>query len=342
MMQLKIGHISEGIAGHDGQALGVIKSLSDSGIDLNVIPINVAWKLHSLRSVLRFFSRKLSKYPNSFTTKLILCCYKFSKPDAIDIFISSGANLAPLNLSLAKIYGSKNIHLSSVRDWSVADFTAYITTKKISSLKNNLSPDIVPNLFDPDKCEKAGKDFLFQNQLQNKSFALLVMGGDGIGYSYKREEWQAMIKNFSEYCALNNSLPLFITSRRTPKEIEEEINQNYDTSFSVLFHSEQKRGSFSHLLYIAEHIFVTEDSSTMLSEVISSGKKAISIYPANIAAPIKYKEIIEKYENLRFIERCNIGEIHISQHNQEKNIKDRVSVSLKEFNNSLLELLSKK
>ena len=35
MMQLKIGHISEGIAGHDGQALGVIKSLSDSGIDLN-------------------------------------------------------------------------------------------------------------------------------------------------------------------------------------------------------------------------------------------------------------------------------------------------------------------
>jgi mitochondrial fission protein ELM1 len=151
-----------------------------------------------------------------------------------------------------------------------------------------------------------------------------------------------MIKNFAEYCALNNSLPLFITSIRTPKEIEEEINQNYDTSFSVLFHSEQKRGSFSHLLYIAENIFVTEDSSTMLSEVISSGKKAISIYPANIAAPIKYKEIIEKYENLRFIERCDIGEIHISQHNQEKNIKDRVRASLKEFNDSLLELLSKK
>ena len=50
----------------------------------------------------------------------------------------------------------------------------------------------------------------------------------------------------------------------------------------------------------------------------------------------------EKNENLKFIERFNIVEIHISQHNQEKNIKDRVSVSLKEFNNSLLELLSKK
>lgn len=338
-MQINVGHLTEGISGHDGQALGVIKNLVDSGHNINVTTISVGWSNRLIRGVLKFISRKLSRFPNSININLITKCYAFSSFRNIDIFISSGANLAPLNLALTKQNNAKNIHLSSKRDWHVQDFTAYITTKKISPLKNNLSPDIVPNLFDPTKCRQAGQTFIKENNLYEDKFSLLILGGNGIGYKYDMDEWEEILKNFSVFCTNTNTKPLFITSPRTPTEVENIIQSKYDTSFSVLFHSENKRGSFSHLLYIASNIFVTEDSSTMLSEAISSGKRVVSIYPKNIDAPEKYSEIIRKYEAFNFVIRRNITEICDGPFNEMIDISSEVKQSFVEFNKLLIELL---
>ena len=339
-MQINIGHLTEGISGHDGQALGVIKNLVDSGQNINVTTISVRWRIKIIRGLLKFFARKLSRFPNPFNIKLITKCYQFSSFKEIDIFISAGANLAPLNLALTKKNNVKNIHLSSKRDWHVQDFTAYITTKKISPLRNNLSPDIVPNLFDPAKCMKAGNRFIAENNLYEDKFSLLILGGNGIGYKYDKNEWDEILKNFSDFCIRSNTKQVFITSPRTPIEVENIIQSRYDTSISVLFHSENKRGSFSHLFYIATNIFVTEDSSTMLSEAISSGKRIVCVYPERINAPKKYTEIIQKYEALNFIKRRNIKEICDTPFNEAIDISSAVNQSLAEFNKLLVELLS--
>ena len=242
-------------------------------------------------------------------------------------------------MALTKQINAKNIHLSSKRDWHIQDFTAYITTKKISPLKNNLSPDIVPNLFDPAKCRQAGQTFIKENNLYEDKFSLLILGGNGIGYKYDMDEWEEILKNFSDFCTNSNTKPIFITSPRTPTEVENIIQSKYDTSFSVLFHSEKKRGSFSHFLYIASNLFVTEDSSTMLSEAISSGKRVVSIYPKNINAPEKYSEIIRKYEALNFVIRRNISEICDGPFNEMIDISFEVNQAFVEFNKLLIELL---
>ena len=338
-MKLNVGHLTEGISGHDGQALGVIKNLADSGYSINVTTISVGWRTRFTRGLLKFISRKLSRFPNSININLITMCYSFSSFSNIDIFISSGANLAPLNLALTKKNNAKNIHLSSKRDWHIKDFNAYITTKKISPLKNNLSPDIVPNLFDPAKCMRAGEAFIKENNLHEEKFSLLILGGNGIGYKYDKHEWDEILKNFSDFCQQSNTKPLFITSPRTPNEVESIIQLKYETSFSVLFHSENKRGSFPHLLYMASNIFVTEDSSTMLSEAISAGKRVACIYPKNINAPEKYTEIIRKYEALNFIKRKNINEISDVVLNEMIDITSNVNQSFAEFNKLLTELL---
>ena len=101
-MQINVGHLTEGISGHDGQVLGVIKNLVDSGKNINVTTISVGWRLKPIRGVLKFISRKLSKFPNLNNINLITKCYTFSSFSNIDIFISSGANLAPLNLAITK------------------------------------------------------------------------------------------------------------------------------------------------------------------------------------------------------------------------------------------------
>ena len=146
-MQIRIVHLSEGIAGHDGQVLGVIKTLRDAEYDISVKTVIVSWKIYALRGLLRLLSRKLSRYPNTISTRLIKLCYSITPIADVDIVISGGANLAPLNLALSKLLKVKNIHLSSPRDWRVSDFTAYITSTRVSESSSNLVPEIVPNQF---------------------------------------------------------------------------------------------------------------------------------------------------------------------------------------------------
>ena len=219
-MQFNICHLSEGISGHDGQVLGIIKTLSDAGHEVSTLTLNVNWRIHSLRGLLRFISRKLSKYPNFLTVKLILKCYKFTPLNKTNIIVSGGANLAPLNLALSKQHNTKNIHLSTPRDWNVSDFTAYITTSRVSDSPCNLVPDIVPNIFDPRTCKEMGKKFITANGITEMNYSLLIVGGDGIGYVYQKNEWTALIENFIIFCKKNNTKPLFITSRRTPKKLK--------------------------------------------------------------------------------------------------------------------------
>ena len=338
-MKIRICHLSEGVAGHDGQVLGVIKTLRDAGYDVLTKTVSVRWKIHLLRGLLRLISRKLSKYPNFISTKLILFCYKFSSVNEVDVIISGGANLAPLNLAISKTLKVKNIHLSTPRDWKISDFSAYITSSKVSTSPSNLVPEIVPNQFDPKTCKDLGTKFISEKGIEGIKFSLLVLGGDGIGYTYTKKEWIEILDNFSSYCESKESSPLFITSRRTPKEIEDLIKHRYDVSMSVLFHYEKARGKFDHLLYIADDIFVTEDSSTMISEAVSSGKKVASIFPQNIKAPDKYLQIIKKYESLGFIERCDIQSIDKFSLKGETNIREKVENSKKNFQRLLVNRL---
>jgi len=338
-MKIRICHLSEGVAGHDGQVLGVIKTLRDAGYDVSTKTVSVRWKIHFLRGLLRLLSRKLSKYPNFISRKLILFCYKFASVNEVDVIISGGANLAPLNLAISKSLKVKNIHLSTPRDWKISDFSAYITSSKVSTSPSNLVPEIVPNQFDPKTCKELGTKFISEKGIEGLKFSLLVLGGDGIGYTYTKREWIEIIDNFSSFCETKESNPLFITSRRTPKEIENLIKERFEVSMSVLFHSEKARGKFDHLLYLAHDIFVTEDSSTMISEAISSGKKIASIFPQNIKAPEKYSQIIMKYESLGFIERCDIQSIDKFFLRGETNIQEKVENSKKNFERLLINRL---
>ena len=174
-MKIRICHLSEGVAGHDGQVLGVIKTLRDAGYDVSTKTVSVRLNIHFLRGLLRLLSRKLSKYPNFIARKLILFCYKFALVNEVDVIISGGANLAPLNLAISKILKVKNIHLSTPRDWKISDFSAYITSSKVSSSPSNLVPEIVPNQFDPKTCKDVGTKFISEKGIEGIKFSLLVL-----------------------------------------------------------------------------------------------------------------------------------------------------------------------
>ena len=121
-----------------------------------------------------------------------------------------------------------------------------------------------------------------------------------------------------------------------PREI---VLNEQDSPYSVFYHAEQRRGKFHHLLYVANHIFVTEDSSTMISEAVSSGKSVISVYPQSIKTPKKYSDIIDKYQRLNFVERRSLRIIQATDSIQDRDISIAVSKALKDFQTSLMDRL---
>ncbi|GIR11419.1 MAG: hypothetical protein CM15mP22_8390 [Gammaproteobacteria bacterium] len=136
-MQIRIVHLSEGIAGHDGQVLGVIKTLRDAEYDISVKTVIVSWKIYALRGLLRLLSRKLSRYPNIISTRLIKLCYSITPIADVDIVISGGANLAPLNLALIQILKVKHTFKQPKRLESFRLY-CYITSTRVSKSSSNL------------------------------------------------------------------------------------------------------------------------------------------------------------------------------------------------------------
>ena len=100
-----------------------------------------------------------------------------------------------------------------------------LLASRVSDLPCNLVPVIAPNIFDPRTCKEMGEKFIAANATTEMNYSLLIMGGDGSGYVYQKNEWTALIENFIIFCKKNNTKPLFITSRRTPKKIEELIRE---------------------------------------------------------------------------------------------------------------------
>ena len=51
----------------------------------------------------------------------------------------------------------------------------------------------MPNQFDPKTCKELGTKFIAKKGIEGIKFSLLVLGGDGIGYTYTNREWIEII-----------------------------------------------------------------------------------------------------------------------------------------------------
>ena len=122
---------------------------------------------------------------------------------------------------------------------------------------------------------------------------------------------------------------VIVTSRRSDPNVEKKIQlelQNLPINYSAWFHQGAKNLNLAALFGSAENIFVTEDSTMMISESISSGKPVTTLFPRNIKSPRRYKAQIQKYLELNLITRESIENFSIKEiENSSKNIQSHLS-----------------
>tara|TARA_B100000945_G_scaffold256198_1_gene213592 strand:+ start:280 stop:1233 length:954 start_codon:yes stop_codon:yes gene_type:complete len=172
---------------------------------------------------------------------------------------------------------------------------------------------------------------LSQNYLKSrinpkKKIVSLIIGGPNKYYSYDdiilNDIFKKITKNFIE----KNYQVIVIPSMRTPKKIVENAQKYFDNRQIVIPNVDKK--AYLSSLQLADHIVVTCDSTSMISEAALTGKP---IYVAQIPTKKKnsrFKQFFSLFEKLNIIKNL---EASVEEWNYEKlDETQRISSYIKE------------
>ena len=311
--------ISDGIPGHFNQSNGVAFMIREA-CDCAISTHEVSWRLYTLRSACNVFAKLLLRLHSKKIARVILWMYKPINTQGYDLVIAAGGNTMPVSAAIKLVHSLPVIQLGSPRGLHSSMFNALVTVEKYFDHPSNIVAAISPNLYSPTVCSIAA-------QKENLSdHILFLIGGEGIGYSYKLDEWESMLMSIQALYS-RVKLPIsIVTSRRTSPKVEDLFQsrlKNILGDYSAWFHHGDKNFNLAALLGSAVNIFVTEDSAMMISESVSSGKPVTTIYPSNIKSPLRYENHISKYANLELIKRSPLHDLELrSQQNLNARIRE--------------------
>lgn len=296
----KILILSDGVPGHVNQARGLASWMAaETPCETTEVESKIKHKY------LRPLLRTLLNQRSSMASKVIRACHT-NVPKTISdntIILSCGGNTSFLNAALALEFGNKNIFIGSLRRLRSNCFSAVMTIEPVAGAANNVVMDFAPSYIDHEAIGVEGQQYL-NSKKPAKSLWVMLIGGNGAGYEYTSIDWQALATAMQSLAAKNNIQWLVTSSRRTDPEAESIIEANLGAYlFDAIWFSKHGSQSLKPFLGAAEQIFCTEDSMTMLSESINSGKPVISVRPLKSAPNQRFLDAVQRFEQNNFLRR---------------------------------------
>ena len=305
---------SDGRPGHYNQSLAVaeaLKALFPSEIHYREIGTGRA-KKYLLRMMLnRGLGRRVLK---SLPAKRTLAWfYPEIAPDEVpDIVVSSGKETSLPNALTGLLYGSKTLFVGNPKKLDHRLFT-YVLTVLDLGFDNQILLDVAPTLLYKGDIEAFCAEHGLDPALP---YATLLIGGDGSGYRYTESEIDALITFVNATASEINWL--VTTSRRTDEAFERKMQREMRAAMFVAYHEAPQKvvGPF---LALSDIVYVTEESASMVSEAVASGKKVYSLVPNNASLPKDYRQIIQKFEQKNLIQRKYFGYLWKDEINNQQN-----------------------
>ena len=301
--------------GHYNQTEGLVLILKEVYSNSNIEYIDIEIKNKISRKILRFL---LNRFPKLFkdikSFRYLKYFYKkFSIPKIKpDLIISTGGNTSNLNAWLSLAYDSKNLLNGALRGLKEELFT-YVTTVIDLGYKNQIILDVAPNTITKEKLLEKSIEFSNLHNLDmNQKYYSLLIGGDGAGYKYNDKFYDDLIDFVEKVSKEENIKWLITTSRRTPLTAENKLEEKLK-NYSSYFVSYNKKEEKVLLAFfgLSEAIFVTEESSSMISEAISTSKSVYTIGIQNSNPDKNYRTILDKFVKHNFITRIHLETFEI-------------------------------
>jgi len=260
--------ISDGKPGHLNQSIAFCKI---KNISYDILEVKFRSRIAKL------FSYVFDKV--SFYTDNLFLNYKKFNYEFYDAIISTGSGTYYFNKYISKKYDIKSIALMLPKSYRYIDFDYIIAQSHDNPPKLNNIIEIPLNL-----SYSIPKNILKKEN--DKKAIGIIIGGDNDIFKMEFKKIKSVLNEvFIKY---PNHLKYITTSRRTPKQIDSLID-SYNFDYKLIFSKEPNINPIPDFLALCEELYITIDSTSMLSES-----------KANSNANINIIDLKSKKENTKF------------------------------------------
>jgi mitochondrial fission protein ELM1 len=286
MTKLKGLLLTEGMHGMISQVEGLAKAL-DLDFIHEKIELNNFWKL---------FPPKVTPVQDF--------VFKNKINSQFDVVISCGRKSVIPSVYLKKKFKNKiiNIHIQEPKV-SLDNFD-FVVAPEHDGLKgkNVLTSKGAVHYLTNDELNQ-NENYLKPRINSQKKIVTLILGGPTRYYDYNDQVIEGIFSKLEQNFINNNYQVIIIPSMRTPQNIIEKAKNYFDKDQIIIPNVDKK--AYLSSLKISDHIIVTCDSTSMISEAAITGKP---IYVAQMPAAKnnqRFKSFFNLFESLNIIKELN-------------------------------------
>ena len=274
--------LDEGSQGHVVQSRGLVRELAKS-IDLQVIEIPARLVIRSgfVRSVakrllLRWHWNWLFRASHSVGT-----CPAGSP----DLLVSSGPRSMLALEHLSETLGCPAVFVQGTVDVPEGMFTAVMRPFEGVRRKDFIFIPLLFTEITPDSVNAARNSFLAEYPIRPKGpLNALLIGASSAKIRFSEDDWKGIARMVNEFWKRDGRQWLITTSGRTGRELEDLLKNGIEPAaiLDAVWYSQSPRKVTKAFLGLADRIFVTMDSLTMLTEAVASGRPTCALCPASL------------------------------------------------------------
>ena len=307
MTKLKGLLLTEGMHGMISQAEGLAKAL-DLDFIHEKIELNNFWKL---------IPPKITPIHNF--------VFKNKIDNNFNVVISCGRKSVIPSLFLKKKFKDKiiNIHIQDPKV-SLSNFDFVVAPEHDGLIGENVifSKGAIHYLREKELDENIS---YLKPRINKEKIITLIVGGPNKYYDYKETEIEKIFYKIQQNFVNNGYQLILIPSMRTPKKVIDKAKNYFDENQVVINDIDKK--AYLSSLRLADHIVVTCDSTSMISEAAITGKPIYVAHMPHIKNNDRFKKFFEMFKKLNIIRDL---EDKVEQWKYEKlNETDRISGYIK-------------
>jgi len=286
MIKLKGLLLTEGMHGMISQVEGLAKAL-DLDFIHEKIEINNFWKL---------FPPKVTPVQDF--------VFKNKINSQFDVVISCGRKSVIPSIYLKKKFKNKiiNIHIQEPKVF--LDNFDFVVAPEHDGLKGNnvLTSKGAVHYLTNDELDQ-NENYLKTRINSQKKIVTLILGGPTRYYDYNNQVIDGIFLKIEKNFLKNNYQVIIIPSMRTPQNIIEKAKNYFDKNQIVIPNVDKK--AYLSSLKISDHIIVTCDSTSMISEAAITGKPIYVAQMPAIKNNQRFKSFFNLFESLNIIKDLN-------------------------------------
>ena len=286
MTKLKGLLLTEGMHGMISQVEGLAKAL-DLDFIHEKIEINNFWKL---------FPPKVTPVQDF--------VFKNKIDSQFDVVISCGRKSVIPSIYLKKKFKNKiiNIHIQEPKVF--LDNFDFVVAPEHDGLKGNnvLTSKGAVHYLTNDELDQ-NENYLKSRINSQKKIVTLILGGPTRYYDYNNQVIDGIFSKIEQNFLKNNYQVIIIPSMRTPQNIIEKAKNYFDKDQIIIPNVDKK--AYLSSLKISDHIIVTCDSTSMISEAAITGKPIYVAQMPAIKNNQRFKSFFNLFESLNIIKELN-------------------------------------